>query len=54
VIESPTTFEEMLATIDEVSSRYGLAKKNDKVTITGGLPIGSGAPTNFMMIHVVG
>jgi pyruvate kinase len=53
MIEQPTTFEEMLTTINEVSSRYDVATRDDKVTITGGLPIGSGAPTNFMMIHVL-
>jgi pyruvate kinase len=53
IIEQPTTFDEMLTTINEVSSRYNVAARDDKVTVTGGLPIGSGAPTNFMMIHIV-
>ncbi len=53
-IDSPESVVAMLEVVDEVAKRHGLADTGDKVTLTGGFPIGSGAPTNFMMIHVIG
>ncbi len=53
-IEHPRSFDDMLATVERVSTRYSLARGGDKVIITGGAPFGSTVQTNFMMIHEIG
>ena len=52
-IKQPDSFNDMLATVNRLCREYGLAKKKDKVIITGGAPFGSTLPTNFMMYHEV-
>ncbi|UCD64623.1 MAG: pyruvate kinase [Candidatus Zixiibacteriota bacterium] len=53
-IEQPRSFEDMLATVQDVVSTYRLAGPRDKVIIAGGAPFGSTAPTNFMMLYEIG
>ena len=52
--DTPETFEQMIEIVNDVASRYRLAKADDRVIVTGGMPFGSGSPTNFMMIHTIG
>ena len=47
------TFEGMLAIVNRICSVYKLARRGEKVIITGGAPFGSTVPTNFLMIHKV-
>lgn len=54
VIRQPASFETMRRLIEKVGSKYNFVKKDEKIIITGGLPFGSTAPTNFMMYHIVG
>jgi len=54
VLRQPASFETMRTLIEKVGSKYNFVKKDDKIIITGGLPFGSTAPTNFMMYHTVG
>ncbi len=51
LIEQPGSFDDMIATVTRICKKFKLAKKNDKVFITGGAPFGSTVPTNFMMIY---
>lgn len=52
-IRQPKSFTDMLATVDKLCRKHALAKSGDTVVITGGVPFGSTAPTNFMMFHQV-
>ncbi|PWB71683.1 pyruvate kinase [candidate division GN15 bacterium] len=47
------TFEGMLKIVNDVCRAHKLARRGDKVIITGGAPFGSTVPTNFLMIHKV-
>jgi len=47
------TFEGMLNIVNRVCLARKLARRGDKVIITGGAPFGSTVPTNFLMIHKV-
>jgi len=49
----PDTVDEMLTTVDRVVQEHNLAESGDVITITGGLPLGSKTPTNFMMVRQV-
>lgn len=53
-IKQLRSIEDLLKSINEVCSERNLAGRGDRVAITGGLPFGSNASTNFMMIHEVG
>ncbi|MBI5267305.1 MAG: pyruvate kinase [candidate division Zixibacteria bacterium] len=53
-IAQPRSFDDMKRTVDRVCHQHKLARKNERVIITGGVPFGSTAPTNFMMFHEVG
>jgi pyruvate kinase len=53
LVKHSKTFKEMLDVVDEVCRKHKLARKGQKVTITGGVPLGMGKPTNFFMIHEV-
>lgn len=53
-IEPFTTSEEAMAQIEPLLLRFGLAKPNDKVIMTLGLPIAQGAKTNALRVYVVG
>lgn len=52
VTHSPT-IDGMLKIVDRVCRERTLAKRGDKVVITGGVPFGGTVPTNFLMIHKV-
>ncbi len=47
------TFEGMLSMVNRVCLACQLARRGDRVIITGGAPFGSTVPTNFLMIHQV-
>ena len=49
--DPPRSLEDLLATVSETCSRYGLTRRGDRVVITGGAPFGKTKLTNFMMIH---
>lgn len=49
----PKSIDDMRKIVDVVSRKHGLARKGERVIITGGAPFGSTTPTNFMMIHEV-
>ena len=53
LVEASKTFQEMLEAVEQVTKKYKLVRKGQKVTITGGVPLGTRQPTNFMMIHEV-
>ncbi|MFZ5979192.1 MAG: pyruvate kinase [Candidatus Zixiibacteriota bacterium] len=54
VLVNPSkTFQEMLDEVEKIIKEYKLARKGQRVTITGGVPLGTRQPTNFMMIHEV-
>jgi len=54
LVKQPTSFDDMMSRVDHVSKQYRLARKGDRVVITGGAPFGSTAQTNFMLFHEVG
>jgi pyruvate kinase len=54
LIKQPKSFSDMLATVNSVSRQFKLARRGDRVVITGGAPFGSTVSTNFLMIHEVG
>lgn len=49
----PNSINEMCEMVDQVCRNRSLARKGDRVILTGGAPFGSTTPTNFMMIHEV-
>lgn len=52
-VKQITSFDEVLAEVNQTCRKYGLADKDDRVIITGGYPFGQSITTNFMMIHIV-
>lgn len=52
-IKQPGSFDDMMKIADRLCRKYHLANPGRKVIITGGVPFGSNAPTNFMMFHEV-
>jgi len=53
LVKPSKTFKDMLDIVNEVCKKYKLARRGQKVTITGGVPLGMRKPTNFLMIHEV-
>lgn len=47
----PSSFKNIMTTVNEKSKKYKLAREKEMVLITGGAPFGSNAGTNFMLIH---
>ncbi len=52
-IKQPSSFDDMLTTVNTLSKKLRLAGKGGRVIVTGGAPFGSTAPTNFMLFHEV-
>jgi pyruvate kinase len=52
-IKQPDSFQEMLDTVRSVCEQHHLAKKGQRIIITGGAPFGSNVPTNVMMYQEV-
>ncbi len=52
-VNQPTSFDDMLATVNRICRTNKLARKGRRVIITGGAPFGSTVPTNVMLIHEV-
>jgi pyruvate kinase len=50
---SPESFETMIAAVKKVCARFRLARKGDKVILTGGAPFGAARLTNLMMIETL-
>ncbi|MCP4567349.1 MAG: hypothetical protein GY841_07205, partial [FCB group bacterium] len=53
-LKQPTSFDDMMNKVNAVSKQFRLARKGDRVVVTGGAPFGSTAQTNFMLFHEVG
>jgi len=53
-LKQPTSFDDMMSKVNSVCRKYRLARKGDRVVITGGAPFGSTTQTNFMLFHEVG
>jgi len=54
ILKQPTSFNDMMDKVNVLSKKYRLARRGDRVVITGGAPFGSTAQTNFMLFHEVG
>ncbi|MFS4460011.1 pyruvate kinase [Bdellovibrio sp. HCB2-146] len=54
VIKPYKTMEDILTQVDQLVVTHGLAKTGDKVILTLGQPIASGAKTNSIYVHTVG
>jgi pyruvate kinase len=52
-IATPSSVAGLLATASGVAKELGLAKPNDLVVITGGIPLGAGSTTNLLKVEVV-
>jgi len=52
-VEQPSSIDGMLSLVNKLSGERRLARRGDRVVITGGAPFGSTAQTNFMLIHEV-
>ena len=52
-IDQPASFEDTVSAVSSVAKKFKLARRGDKVVITGGAPFGTTVYTNFMMIHKV-
>jgi len=52
-VKQPKSISEMKRTAERVCRACGLAKGGERIIITGGVPFGSTAPTNFMLFHEV-
>ena len=50
----PNDLEEMLATVDRIARETLGCVAGDSVVVVGGLPLGQGAPTNFLKLHPIG
>lgn len=53
-IKQPGAFDDMVRIVETVGRKRRLAQSGDRVIVTGGVPFGSTAPTNFMMIYELG
>lgn len=53
-VEQPSSFTDMLETVDRVGLEEEVVRRGDNVIITGGAPFGKTTATNFMLIHNVG
>lgn len=49
--DPPQSFDEMVACATQICRRHKLARRGDKLIITGGVPFGSAHRTNMMMVH---
>ncbi len=53
-VKHPATFRDMLSTIAKLAKQHRLVKTKDRVIVTGGVPFGAHAGTNFMMYYEIG
>jgi len=51
--DSPTSFEDLLQTTEQILQQRKLATSGDKVLITGGIPMNQPGGTNFLKIHTI-
>jgi pyruvate kinase len=52
-VEQPRSIAEVLSTVNNTCSNLRLARRGDRVIVTGGVPFGEAVPTNFMLIHQI-
>jgi pyruvate kinase len=52
-VKQPRSMAKLLSTVTGTCSAFRLARKGDKVIVTGGVPFGEAVPTNFMLIHQI-
>ncbi len=52
-VKHPDSFEEMLKVISKLAKQHKLVTSKDKAIITGGVPFGARAGTNFMMYYEI-
>ncbi|MBD3403876.1 pyruvate kinase [candidate division GN15 bacterium] len=51
--DQPQSFNEMIDTVNRICRQHKLARRRDKVLVTGGVPFGSRVQTNLLFIHEV-
>lgn len=54
LIQPYSRMEDILTQVDQVLITYGLARTGDRIILTLGQPIESGAKTNSLFVHIVG
>lgn len=52
--DHPETFPGIMEAVNAICRKHRLARRHDKVFVTGGIPLGQTVPTNMMIIHEVG
>ncbi len=52
-VKQPESFRDMLNTISKLARQHKLVTSKDKVIVTGGVPFGTHAGTNFMMYYEI-
>ena len=54
LLKSKRTTDDMIASVERAMLFIRLAKRNDLIVITAGVPIGVAGSTNMMKIHRIG
>jgi pyruvate kinase len=54
ILKPKKTTDDMIASVEHIMREKKLAKQNDIIVITAGVPIGKAGSTNMMKIHRVG
>ena len=52
--DHPETFAGIMETVNAMCKKFRLARRRDRVFVTGGIPLGKTVPTNMLIIHEVG
>jgi pyruvate kinase len=52
-IATPSSVAGLFTTASNIAKELGLAKRDDLVVITGGIPLGVGGTTNLLKVEVV-
>jgi pyruvate kinase len=52
-VPQPQSFGDMIDNVNRLSRKHRLARKGQRVIITGGVPFGQRTPTNLLLIHEV-
>lgn len=52
-IATPSSVAGLFATASSIAKELGLAKRDDRVVITGGIPLGVGGTTNLLKVELV-
>ena len=54
ILKAQKTTDDMITSVERIMLKKKLAKQNDLIIITAGVPIGVAGSTNMMKIHRVG